>query len=699
MTQTASPEETALWESIKDSNDPLSLQVYLDVYPNGAYADRARQLLSPAQPIATPDYADEVLGADETFRSPPRPTHKQKLKDADLDQILDDIFNKDNTQQPPAPQVSQAEARPELCDLRTEHPMDARRKGAGIAYDDLKQNTQAAIDACLPLASNEDLDPKGKYAFQLSRAHAAAGATDERMKWLEVAIQRGWIRAYFRRALMAKDNENSTEAQLFQAVDDFIIAAEDYPSAYLMAARLLWTKLGGYKYHKDKIYDLVTKADERDTKQSHYFMALMAINGEPRLDRYDLFYHLAQTIEEDYKADWARRHIARRIGAVYDAPAGVEYLLDRAMRGEDPGGSYAHRYVNRNKRQFVAWAQDALLGPDNDKISISKSQKIAFDTMLLAMEFGMDEPSAENDALLRDNTAILCEIAARAGADPGAIRPYCVKMDSTVFALRDDLARLTSKQSDYFADIDRALSKADIQSLTDCLTDKEYSWNRRQLKFTGYNRCTIPLHVHTSTWAKDYGKDKTYNVTKRVGPSRRFTITRDINDSRLRNYDGSMSIRNTACHTRLKRSYIADHLQSGGFGCPAANIGEELLSLDSVNQFAAAAFALDHAIANKGEIPASTEGANRAGIRPEHCALIVASRKTLPEVHTYIQEFRDTQDWNWKVFKASNGWFAISSSLVEKDQASESLERLKAQGKIPSDAFCTAGNNFVERVF
>ena len=52
--QSADPAETAFWQSIETSKDPAEFQAYLDVYPNGRFAAKARSHLARPAAAANP---------------------------------------------------------------------------------------------------------------------------------------------------------------------------------------------------------------------------------------------------------------------------------------------------------------------------------------------------------------------------------------------------------------------------------------------------------------------------------------------------------------------------------------------------------------------------------------------------------------------------------------------------------------------
>jgi formylglycine-generating enzyme required for sulfatase activity len=71
-TSNAAADEIAFWNSIKDSRDPEDFRAYLVQYPNGKFAALAKNRLkilevAPPKPAATPDAAKETGAAEITF--------------------------------------------------------------------------------------------------------------------------------------------------------------------------------------------------------------------------------------------------------------------------------------------------------------------------------------------------------------------------------------------------------------------------------------------------------------------------------------------------------------------------------------------------------------------------------------------------------------------------------------------------------
>ena len=66
----ADPMETLLWSSVKSTNDPEQLALFLEVYPEGAHSDEARGLLLTAEASAKAEPAPQVVTPTEAPPSP-----------------------------------------------------------------------------------------------------------------------------------------------------------------------------------------------------------------------------------------------------------------------------------------------------------------------------------------------------------------------------------------------------------------------------------------------------------------------------------------------------------------------------------------------------------------------------------------------------------------------------------------------------
>ncbi|WP_298858648.1 hypothetical protein [uncultured Sulfitobacter sp.] len=87
--------------------------------------------------------------------------------------------------------------------------------------------------------------------------------------------------------------------------------------------------------------------------------------------------------------------------------------------------------------------------------------------------------------------------------------------------------------------------------------------------------------------------------------------------------------------------------------------------------------------------PAVSEGLVENGT----CELVVASRQSLSEARSYIQEVDDNRFA--KIFRSSNGWYAISIGSLKPHEEAPIMDAWKSAGKIPNDAICSSGKNYV----
>lgn len=78
------------------------------------------------------------------------------------------------------------------------------------------------------------------------------------------------------------------------------------------------------------------------------------------------------------------------------------------------------------------------------------------------------------------------------------------------------------------------------------------------------------------------------------------------------------------------------------------------------------------------------------------CALIVASRRTMEEVRLFHRNNPDIKIDD--VYRAENGWFAISNRLVPDSRRQNELTWRKRNGMIPQDSYCSDGAAYVARV-
>ena len=79
-----------------------------------------------------------------------------------------------------------------------------------------------------------------------------------------------------------------------------------------------------------------------------------------------------------------------------------------------------------------------------------------------------------------------------------------------------------------------------------------------------------------------------------------------------------------------------------------------------------------------------------------HCAIVLSSRSDLSAAVEDVR--RRWSDRDTTIYKSSNGWYAITSQVIARDDSAAVLARKKAAGTIPQDAICSAGTRYVQRV-
>lgn len=78
------------------------------------------------------------------------------------------------------------------------------------------------------------------------------------------------------------------------------------------------------------------------------------------------------------------------------------------------------------------------------------------------------------------------------------------------------------------------------------------------------------------------------------------------------------------------------------------------------------------------------------------CAVVVAARPSVQEARSYIW----ANGWQdiARIFESSNGWFAITVGVIPNAGSTEEIARLKGQGTVPDDAYCSSGWPYVREV-
>lgn len=79
-------------------------------------------------------------------------------------------------------------------------------------------------------------------------------------------------------------------------------------------------------------------------------------------------------------------------------------------------------------------------------------------------------------------------------------------------------------------------------------------------------------------------------------------------------------------------------------------------------------------------------------VRPGECAIIVASRQSLPEAFQYIGENAIDPT---AIYQSKNGWYAISTGTIPNSGSQDFVASLAERGSVPGDAYCSTGKAYV----
>jgi hypothetical protein len=83
-------------------------------------------------------------------------------------------------------------------------------------------------------------------------------------------------------------------------------------------------------------------------------------------------------------------------------------------------------------------------------------------------------------------------------------------------------------------------------------------------------------------------------------------------------------------------------------------------------------------------------------VKPGTCELVVASRSSLAAAQNYVRSSVASKTYT-KIFKAENGWYAVSIGALTPSEEVTIIPAWKASGKIPQDAYCPGGATFVSQ--
>lgn len=81
------------------------------------------------------------------------------------------------------------------------------------------------------------------------------------------------------------------------------------------------------------------------------------------------------------------------------------------------------------------------------------------------------------------------------------------------------------------------------------------------------------------------------------------------------------------------------------------------------------------------------------------CSFTVASRRTLPEVRSYISNKLHSSHRRYlRVVRTDNGWYAITVGDVSRSEFDTIKRKLVSRGEVPSDSFCLNGEKYAKVV-
>jgi serine protease Do len=79
-------------------------------------------------------------------------------------------------------------------------------------------------------------------------------------------------------------------------------------------------------------------------------------------------------------------------------------------------------------------------------------------------------------------------------------------------------------------------------------------------------------------------------------------------------------------------------------------------------------------------------------VRPGDCAIIVASRQSVPDAFAYIRNNAIDAD---TIYASRNGWYAISVGTIQNAGSGDVVASLAGRAAIPSDSYCSTGEAYV----
>lgn len=81
-------------------------------------------------------------------------------------------------------------------------------------------------------------------------------------------------------------------------------------------------------------------------------------------------------------------------------------------------------------------------------------------------------------------------------------------------------------------------------------------------------------------------------------------------------------------------------------------------------------------------------------LNPNECALQIASRASFSAAQRVLKNYHFTKK-NAVIYKAQNGYYAVSVGTLRPSEVSSVMNKWKANGRIPSDSRCSKGSGFL----
>lgn len=347
--------ETMLFRLAAAQKDANLLKIYLDRFPEGPHVKDVRGLLdSPevkqgaTQPAG--DASQDVEGllwdlarsgriralVDLYIARYPDGTHAEEARALAL------TLPSDDTKGEPAGVV---------CEKLATHPRDATANTAGVDFDTLSRNAEAAVAACSEArAQNPEVV---HYVALLARAMIAAGRRDEAIALYREAAERGDARAMVSLGLLMTTGQG-VPTDLEGAAALYAKAADrgSADGAINLAVALMGGR--GVERDTDKAIALLRKASESGSAIAAYNLGVLheqGVAGDPK-NALDLF------LQATRRGD-PRGYLAAAI--LLDEGRGVEKDPERAadmlLRGvtADSGEAY-----NELTSKAASWSSDTI---------------------------------------------------------------------------------------------------------------------------------------------------------------------------------------------------------------------------------------------------------------------------------------------------------------------------------------------------